>query len=431
MAHRGATRRSGPGRGRAGHLAGAALDAPRVADPSAARSPSHVAEGTAETEPQALVATHWFDSGSNGEPYAATVRFTGHRAGVRGRPGPRDTFVQDETIARVVPGSGPVSISTWIYGLEPGEWSVAAELVSGMTATGPSRRMRRDGASSPALQPTTWSWRRWALAPNPSPLFRTRWALTAPLARIPAVLPGSLPVLVVVGALVALITQTAILAHEEEPVGPSLLVSLMAIVAGLVAAKLWYAVLHPGEPVWKPGWAVDGFLIVAPLAALGGLFLSNLPIGVYLDASTPGLFAAVALGRVGCFFTGCCAGRCTNARWGVWSSDRRVGARRIPTQLLESATGLVLAVVTLPLVLLHPPLHGLVFVGAFAIYALVRQVLLRLRAEQRASRRSLPLTAAAAATILLAVSATLVAFPRHPPSMVPPGAQIVEDGTSR
>ena len=152
-------------------------------------------------------------------------------------------------------------------------------------------------------------------------------------------------------------------------------------------------------------------------AAIVALLALNLPIGAYLDASAPGLFFAVAIGRLGCFLTGCCAGRCTSSRWGVWSSDRRVGARRIPAQLLEAAAGLLIGVATLPL-LRVATFHGAIFVAAFALYALVRQLLLRLRAEQRRFRRSLPLTAAAAAVVLLALTAVVVAYPRHPAHML-------------
>jgi phosphatidylglycerol:prolipoprotein diacylglycerol transferase len=123
---------------------------------------------------------------------------------------------------------------------------------------------------------------------------------------------------------------------------------------------------------------------VASVVAVAVLLGFQLPIGRFLDATTPGLFFAVAIGRLGCFFTGCCAGRCTRSRWGVWSSDRRVGARRIPTQLLESAAGLLIGVVAAPLVLFDVPgVSGLIFVAAFAAYIVVRQLLLRLRAERR------------------------------------------------
>ncbi len=343
--------------------------------------PSQQAPSSEAVEPEALVVTHWFDSGEAGEPYSATVRLAGRREGIHGTLKQRDTFSQQETVDGIVPGSGPVSISTWVYGLQPGEWTVSAEV---MRPTGDGGRSRRVMAET--LHRATWSWRRWAVATGPATVVKTRWALPAPLARIPAVVPGSFTVLGALGVVVALVVQAAILARENVPLGPSLVASLVALVVGLVAAKLWYGVLHPGpwRKVIMGGWAVDGFLVVAPAVAVAMLLALDLPVGVFLDATAPGIFLAVAIGRIGCFLTGCCAGRCTSSRWGVWSSDRRVGARRIPTQLLESLAGLLIGVIATMLVLGHAPaVNGFVFVTALAVYALVRQVLLRLRAEAR------------------------------------------------
>jgi len=215
---------------------------------------------------------------------------------------------------------------------------------------------------------------------------KTRWALPAPLAKIPAVIPGSWPALGSLAVVVALIAQAAILANDNIAVGPGLAVSLLAILSGLVGAKVWYAVLHPGP--WRQallgGWAVDGFLFVAVPVAVVTLAALNLPIGKYLDASTPAIYFAVAIGRVGCFFSGCCAGRSTRLRYGVWSSDRRIGARRIPAQLIESAAGLHIGAASGVLVLGHVlGVDGLIFGSAFGAYLVVRQLLLRLRAERR------------------------------------------------
>ncbi|MDO8483705.1 MAG: prolipoprotein diacylglyceryl transferase, partial [Candidatus Limnocylindrales bacterium] len=200
------------------------------------------------------------------------------------------------------------------------------------------------------------------------------------------VLPGSFTALGTLGIMVALVVQTTILARENVSVSGSLVVFLIALASGLIGAKVWYAVLHPGP--WRQsvlgGWSVDGFLVIAPAVAVAALLAFNLPIGVFLDATAPGLFFAVAIGRLGCFFTGCCAGRCTRSRWGVWSSDRRVGARRGPTQLLESAAGLLIGVAAALLVLNEVPgVGGVVFVAMFVAYIVVRQFLLRLRAERR------------------------------------------------
>ena len=338
-------------------------------------------------EPEALVITHWFDSGEEGEGYAATIRLRGQRVGIRGRPKPGDTFAQEGQIDRIVPGSGPVSISTWVYGLAPGDWNVSGDLVRPRHQTsGHQRSDRGQRSSTESLRRATWSWRHWAASPIPAATIRTRWALAAPLARIPAVIPGSWPLLGSVAIVVALMTQAAILARENLPVGQSLVASLLAVAFGLVGAKVWYAVLHPGP--WRQailgGWAVDGFLAVCFAVGIAALLAFNLPVGTVLDATAPGLFLAVAIGRVGCFLTGCCAGRCTSSRWGVWSSDRRIGARRIPAQLLESAAGLLIGVAAAFLVLGDVAgIDGLAFVAAFGAYIVVRQLLLRLRAERR------------------------------------------------
>ena len=354
-------------------------------------------------EPEALVATACFDSGDEGEPYSATIRFTGRRTPSGGDSTARRTFAQDETIDTIVPGTGPVSITAWVYGLEPGEWTVNAELLGTPSGFGKSPVRLRRAARGP-ISLAAWSWRHWAVSTTAATSLKTRWAPLAPLARQPAVVPGVYLALAIVGFIVALGSQAAILAREQIDVGSSLAASVIALLAGLIGAKLWYAVLHPEESIIKGGWAVDGFLVVAPLVAVVALRAFYLPAGAVLDAVTPGIFLAVAIGRVGCFLTGCCAGRCTASRWGVWSSDRRVGARRIPAQLLESGAGLVIGIVTSLVVLADRlPVHGAVFVTSFAAYAVVRQALLRMRAERRASYRTLPMTAAAAGFVVLAV----------------------------
>ena len=347
-----------------------------------------------------------FDSGDRGDPYDATVRFRGRRVGASGQPGPGDFFVHDEAIEGIIPGTGAVTITATVHGLRAGEWTVGAEVLRSRAHEGSRPVAEGSQRGSTPAYPTRWSWRRWAVAPTPDAPERTRWALIAPLARIPAVAPGAYTALAVLGAVLALALQTAILGRQGVDAGAALAVSLAALGSGLAGAKIWYTLLHPNEPLLRGGWAVDGFLVVAPVVATVGLLALGLPVGRVLDAATPGIFLAVALGRVGCLLAGCCAGRCTAARLGLWSSDRRVGARRVPTQLMESAVGVVVGLVSLGVVLgVDGPIHGLVFIVAFAAYSAARQVLLRLRVERRARSGSVPLTAGAAAVVLLLVGA--------------------------
>src|SRR5215472_17353421 len=60
---------------------------------------------------QILAVTYWFDPAPHPRPYPVTIRFTGRRVDATDKTERRDHFVQDETIAEVVPGSGPISVT--------------------------------------------------------------------------------------------------------------------------------------------------------------------------------------------------------------------------------------------------------------------------------------------------------------------------------
>lgn len=369
------------------------------------------ARASAAGEPEALSVTHWFESGTDGEPYSVTVRFSGRRVGTGARPAPHDTFVKEETIEGVVPASGPVSLTTRVYGLQPGEWVVTAELIRRSRQVGPRLPSDRRGhAAVQSLPRAAWSWRAWGLASATFAPLRTRWAPAVRLTAMPAVIPGSWSAFVGIGVLVGVVVQAALLAPSSISVGQALMVDLLALLAGLAGAKAWYLALNRG-PLGRSigeGWSVDGFLVVMPLVGAAALVALDLPIGAFLDASAPALFFGVALGRLGCFFTGCCAGRCTRSRWGIWSSDRRVGARRIPTQLLESVGGLLIGAVAFVLMLIRPHgAEGVLFVASAAAYVLVRQFLLRLRAEPHHPTR-VRLTAIVATLVLVASPVALL-----------------------
>jgi len=172
-------------------------------------------------------------------------------------------------------------------------------------------------------------------------------------------------------------------------------------VVGIVGAKVWFIVLHRREHRLE-GWCIQGFITGTILTAAILLVVLDVPVGAFLDAAAPGLLVAMAVGRVGCFFAGCCGGPPTASRWGVWSSDQRVGARRIPTQLLESVLALSLGLLVLVVVLGHGPAGGAFFVVGLAAYTLGRQGILRLRAEARQTRLGGLATSALAALVLIA-----------------------------
>lgn len=160
---------------------------------------------------------------------------------------------------------------------------------------------------------------------------------------------------------------------------------MAAILVGYLGANL-VSGAAPAEPAEVPhrrdlhqGLLLGGFATLGVAAVLTGT-----SVGLLLDASAPGVLLAMAIGGPGCFLGGCCAGRPTRSRWALWSSDRRIGVRRIPVQLLEAGIALGIGLASLVLFLAVPlPLPGALFVGTLASYTLARQLLFPLRREPR------------------------------------------------
>jgi phosphatidylglycerol:prolipoprotein diacylglycerol transferase len=111
----------------------------------------------------------------------------------------------------------------------------------------------------------------------------------------------------------------------------------------------------------------------------------------------------MGIGRHACFWAGCCTGRATSSRWGIWSSDRVLGCRRMPVQLFEAWTALAVGVASLIIVLAAGLSRSwAVAIAGLAAYTLVRQAILGLRAEPRHWRYGRPVTATLAAMGLIA-----------------------------
>jgi len=314
------------------------------------------------------------------------IRFVGRRIGAGADRGPGDRFERIEPVDPIIPGSGRIAVTTRVAGVNAGRWRVAAT---------PLRQVG-GGAGGTA---------RWVLDSSQHPREWTVHTRLPALAYGPGVRQAVWPALVGLGAVVAVLVQAVLLRGAHVDVGAAVGISVAAAGVGFPAAKLWFLTQHRQHPrtFLHSGACIQGFLAggIGALAILTTLV--HLPLGTVLDASTPGLFAGMAIGRPGCWFTGCCAGRPTASRWGLWSSDRRLGCRRIPIQLLEAAVALGIGLVALAL-WFRPahPVAGMLFLGAHATYTLARQLLFPLRAEPRATRYGRAATITACAVTLLA-----------------------------
>ena len=344
-------------------------------------------------EPHGLGMTYWFDAAPSGDPYPVSVRFTGRRLSGDGAAGPRDSFETVRTIQQVVPGSGRVAMTTRVPGVAPGTWEVTATPVIPRAV---------DGSATQPAPPV----------PMPRGLSTGTTAyLPVVNVRAPGVRIGAWPALVTLGFMAAIGLQWALGAQRDLPVGRVLVVSLIASFIGLVGAKVYYLATHRAEKA-RPltaGMSVQGFVVAAvPVLVVGG-WSAGIPVGPMLDVSAPGLLVGMTIGRLGCFLGGCCVGLPTASRWGIWSSDRGVGVRRIPVQLFESAmAGTIAAVASLAVLVLDPAVDGLLFLAGVSAYTFGRQLLFPLRGIPRKTANGRIMTMLITGLVLMASVVALV-----------------------
>ncbi len=351
----------------------------------------------ARLQQEVLTATCWLDP--SGAPSSTNVEivFSGRRAGATGKPHPGDRFSKKETI-ETIPGTSPISVTTRVTGVNQGEWVVTAR-PAGRTkirllGPQPHQAVRAHERQRVLM----WPWRYRTLSVSTTDRVHTS---LLPFAPNPGIVPLVWSILAGIGIIVGLAVQAALLARAQLPVGAASVVSLFAIGAGMFGAKLWYVVGNRGHRF--DGWCIQGFLFGAGLAtAIIAPSMLTMSTGTYLDALAPGLLLGMAIGRVGCFFAGCCCGRATISRWGVWSSDQRVGRHRFPVQLFEATLCLAIGVVAFIMVLVPTRTRpGAVFIGAVAAYTLGRQFLLPLRAKPRHFTVARPLVLVLSAIVLV------------------------------
>ncbi|MFH1387433.1 MAG: prolipoprotein diacylglyceryl transferase [bacterium] len=102
--------------------------------------------------------------------------------------------------------------------------------------------------------------------------------------------------------------------------------AIYVIIASVIGARLFYVL---GQPEYFRRHPFDIIMVQnGGLVFLGGLILGllsiiifakkyKLPLAKILDILTPGVIIGYALGRIGCFFNGCCFGLPTELPWGM------------------------------------------------------------------------------------------------------------------
>ena len=148
-------------------------------------------------------------------------------------------------------------------------------------------------------------------------------------------------------------------------------VGFYVILSAIVGARLYYVFLHfesfkddllsiinpfQGGDVGIGGLVMYGGLIGAILAGLIYFKVKKYPFAPYADACAPSVAVGICLTRIGCFLNGCCYGAPSTGFLACnFPADSPAGYYQhhlhatglIPSQLIESAGGIVIAMILL------------------------------------------------------------------------------------
>ncbi len=134
--------------------------------------------------------------------------------------------------------------------------------------------------------------------------------------------------------------------------------ALYITIAAIVGSRVFYILANwqfywqnpwDAAKVWKGGLVFYGGFIFAFFFCLGYFKKKNLPFWKTGDIFAPSLALGHAVGRIGCFFAGCCYGKPTHLPWGVAFTDplslAPLNISLHPTQLYSAFGNLIIFLV--------------------------------------------------------------------------------------
>jgi phosphatidylglycerol---prolipoprotein diacylglyceryl transferase len=174
------------------------------------------------------------------------------------------------------------------------------------------------------------------------------------------------------------------------------------IISALIGAKLLLLltnlngfIANPRELmslVWSGGVFYGG-LILAVIVAVIYIRRIGLPLWTTCDVFAPGIALGHVVGRMGCFFAGCCYGKPTSMPWGITFTDPfaavNVGTPLNiplhPTQLYEAGAEALILIVLLTTESRGRRFAGRTFWLYMALYGVSRYVIEMFRGDPRGS----------------------------------------------
>ena len=217
---------------------------------------------------------------------------------------------------------------------------------------------------------------------------------------------------------------------------------LWVFLGSLIGAKVYW-ILQYSEPkylwhaflVWEGGLVFYGGLIGGVAALTAYLKIHKLPYLIVADSAAPYVALGEAITRIGCFLNGCCWGQVTSVPWAVsfprfsLAFQDQVEHHQIDTTALAAApvhptqlymtVGLVLVCLALKGWSARPHRDGVIVVGYFLGYGVLRFTVEAFRADSAQSVFGMTVSQAISLAMAVVALAALIALAaqakRHKP----------------
>lgn len=195
-------------------------------------------------------------------------------------------------------------------------------------------------------------------------------------------------VLVAAGFLLGL--ALAVKQARKEDIPPNKIVDLgfYMLLSALIGSRLFYVMINAGHyiknpldvfKVWEGGLVFYGGLLFTVPIALWYMKKNALSVWSTADLFAPSLAIGHAIGRIGCFYSGCCYGKpAEGLPWAVIFTDPQslalIGVPLHPTQLYESL-GEFIIFFMLIILRKYKSFNGQLFITYIILYSVLRFII--------------------------------------------------------
>jgi len=177
----------------------------------------------------------------------------------------------------------------------------------------------------------------------------------------------------------------------------------------------------------RSGGVFYGGLIAAVVVCIYQLRKHQLPLWTSGDLFAPGIALGYMVGRLGCLMAGCCYGRPTDVAWAVTFTDPAanlnvgtpLNVALHPTQLYESAAGLVILLILLTLERRGRAFPGRTFWAFVLLYSVSRFIIEFYRGDERGMMFNTVSTSQGISLVLAPLSLLMLWYlsrPERPPA---------------